>query len=92
MGIITNIFRISLVRLGIYVMPLQSQAAYASIRSVMHHLLSVLSTYRRERVYKIDSYIFPYTLWSAAAPFLLLGFASSVIETECTHGDGFASL
>ena len=57
----------------------------------MHHLLSVLSTYRRERVHKIYIEILPYTLWSADAPFLLPGFTSSVIETAHTHGDGFVS-
>lgn len=42
-------------RMGIYVMHAKAQTFYTSIRSVMHHPLSILPTHRRKCVHKIDT-------------------------------------
>jgi len=80
-------------QMGRYASHSSCQAPYTSMRSDMHHSLSILSTHPRKCAHKIDTYILPEALGLAATTFLLPGFASSVIQTaRVTHGDGLISL
>lgn len=86
-----SICRLQLGHMVIYARHSASQASYTSIRSIMHHLLSVSSTHPPKCVHKIYTHILPLGLQSGATPFLLPGLASSVIETARTHGDELVS-
>ena len=55
MGPYATLCRFPSGHLGRYVSHSLAQAPYTSIRSIMHHLLSALSTYTRKCVHIIDA-------------------------------------